>query len=150
MLTLALVPLVAIGLAGDGLHVAAPAAPTTLAGALADADSVEYVRADRAHHTITFGITRAHEAYQLVVTTRDDGTLAALAIRDAGVDPSIELGKLSWLADEMADVDAIARLEIDAAGKVTIVTADDRRIAVVPGRGDGNDAARARWDAAWG
>ena len=142
-MTFALVPLLAAG-----MQVGAPTAPAALAGALADADSVDWVRADRAHHTITFAIDRAGEAYRLVATV-DGGTVTALAIRDAGRGRIHSFGALTWLSDEMADVDAVAHVDVDDRGHVTLVTTDDRRIAVEPGRGDGNDGPRARWAAAW-
>jgi hypothetical protein len=147
-MVIALVPLLAVGLSTEGMRVATPAAAqVALASALADADSIDWVRADRDRHTITFAIDRAGEAYRVVVTMRD-GAVAALAIRDAGRG-SFDAGTLSWLADELKDVDTVARLEVDAAGRVTLVTGDDRRYTIVPGHGDGNDAARARWEAAW-
>src|SRR5258708_36267025 len=118
-MTFALVPLLAAG-----MQVAAPPAPGALAGALADADSVDWVRADRAHHTITFGIDRAGEAYRLVVTT-DGGAVTALAIRDVGRG-SFAIGQLTWLSDEMRDVEAIARVDVDAHGHVTLLTNADR------------------------
>lgn len=147
---MALLPLVSLvaGLAVDGgIRVTAPPdARAQLAGALADADSIDWVRADAAHRTVTFAIDHAGEAYWLVATI-DGGAVRALAIRDAGRG-SLELGALTWLADEMQDVAAIARLDVDGDGHVFLVTDDDRRYAVIPAH-DTNSAVEARWAAAW-
>jgi hypothetical protein len=147
-MTAALIPLLAIATSA-GLRVTKPVvAQARLADAIIDADSIDWVRADRAHHAITIRIDRAGEAYELVATTSSDGAIVALEIRDAGPG-SFAIGRLSWLIDELRDVEAVARLDVDDRGDVTLVTRDDRHYAIVPGRGDGNDAVRARWAAAW-
>jgi hypothetical protein len=144
---LAVLPLIAFALLESELRVAVPhVAQAELAGALADADSVDWVRADRARGTITFAIDRAGEAYRVVATT-NRGEVASVAIRDAGRG-RVETGPLSWLVDELADVASVTRLEVDDGGRVTLVTDDGRRYAVIPGRGT-NDAVEARWAAAW-
>lgn len=124
-----------------------PAAQARLAEAIADADSVDAVRVDRSHHTVTFAIDRAGEAYEIVARVAQDGEVASLTIRDRGL-RHIGLGPMSWLADVMGRTHAVVRLEVGAAGQVTLVTDDGARYLAAPSR-DGNRAVRARWRAAW-
>ena len=119
-----------------------------LAGALADADSVDAVTADRAHHTVTFAIDRAGEAYEIVARIADDGDVEQVTVRDRGLGHP-GLGPLSWLVDAMAESTAVVRLDVNAEGAVTLVTDAGEAYRARPGRGDGNDAVRARWEAMW-
>ena len=137
-----LLPIVATLMTSD-------AAQARLAGALADADSVDSVVADRSHHVITFRIDRAGEAYEIVARTGRHAVVSEITIRDAGRG-SHELGKLSWLADAMRDATAVVRLEVDEAGVVTLVTTDGTRYLALPGHGaTHNDAVEARWGGEW-
>ena len=124
------------------------AAQARLAEALGDADSVDAVRADPAHHTVTFSIDRAGEAYEIVARIRPEGQIVQLAIRDRGRG-QVGLGPLSWLVDVAAQTAAFVRLEVQPDGQVTLVTSDGDLYRAMPGGGDGNDAPRARWAATW-
>ena len=131
-----------------GMVVATPAeAQMTLAGALADADSVDSVRS--VDHAITFEVERAGEAYDLIAKTDGDNVVTSLEIVDVGPG-NRELGAMSWLADAMEDVDAVAQLVVaDDDGAVTVITSDGDRYLAIPA-GTGNDAAvEARWAEAW-
>ena len=130
-----------------GMAVSTPQdAQATLAGALAEADSVDWVRAD--HHAITFGIDRAGEAYTLTATTDDDNAVATLQIVDLGRGGR-ELGPMSWLADAMTGTSAVTQLVVADDGAVTVVTNDGDRYLAIP-TGTGNNAAvEARWAEAW-
>ncbi|HUJ60327.1 MAG TPA: hypothetical protein VLX92_17620 [Kofleriaceae bacterium] len=145
-----LLPLV--WLAADGVLPPAPATPSPqaeLAGALADANSVDWVRADPEHRAVRFGIDRAGEAYEVIATVRADGTLASVTVHDAGRGTT-GLGPLSWLVDVMRETAAVTQLSVDADGEVTLVTDDGLRYLAIPGRdGSHNDAVEARWGAAW-
>ncbi len=136
-------------LIGLGMAVTTPqAAQTTLAGALADADSVDWVRADG--HAITFGIDRAGEAYALSATTNDDDVVTSLKITDLGPAPIRMLGPMSWLADAMADTStAVTELVVGADGAVTVVTGDGDRYLAIPTGAGTNAAVEARWADAW-
>jgi hypothetical protein len=128
---------------------AKPSPQAELADALASADSIDAVRADRARHTVTFAIERGGEAYEIVATTRASGAVVAVTIRARGVG-TVEPGNLTWLADVMKDVAAVTRLSIDEDGAVTVVTSNGMRFMAIPGRGSGGNAAvEARWAAAW-
>jgi len=146
MLT-AMLPVIAFALGANGgaeERVTTPhAAQARLAEALADADAVDWVRAD--DHTFTFAITAKGEAHLLVATTSGQ-RIISLAIRDAGRAPS-EADGLSWLVGEMHDVAAVTRLWV-RDGRVMLATGDGRRYAMLPGHGT-NAAVEARWAAEW-
>lgn len=151
---LVLLPLLAFAMSPDGsasgVVVTTPhAAQARLAEALGDADSIDWVTVDRAHHRVTFAIDRAGEAYEIIATTRPSGTVVSLAIRDLGLG-HVGMGSLSWLADAMQDTAAVSRLLVDEDGAVTLVTSEGARLMAIPGRGSGGNAAvEARWAAAW-
>jgi hypothetical protein len=105
------------------------AAQLRLAEALADADSVDWVRVDRAHRTVTFGIERAGESYEILASEAPDGEVTQVRTADTGRG-SRALGGLSWLADAMHRQSAIRRLEIGDDGAVTVVTGDGTRYVV--------------------
>jgi hypothetical protein len=51
----------------------------------------------------------------------------------------------------MKETVAVARLEVDRDGAVTVVTSDGQKYMAIPGRGSGgsNEAVEARWAAEW-
>lgn len=124
-MTIALLPIFALAAAQ---HTAAQA---RLANALADADSVETVRVDRSHHTVTFAIDRAGEAYDVVARVATDGEVCSLTIHDRGKG-HLGLAPMSWLVDVMAQTHAVVRLEIGPAGRVTLVTEGGQRYLAIP------------------
>ena len=121
-----------------------------LAQTLADADSIDGVSADSKHHLVTFSIDRAGEAYSVLVTTRRNGDVLSIEVRDDGVG-TLEIGGLTWLSDTMRGATGVTRLVSDADGAVTLTTAEGERFMAIPGRGSGgnNSAASARWGAEW-
>ena len=98
--------------------------------------------------TITFGIDRAGEAYAVTATTDDDHVVSKLAITDLGRGTR-ELGKMSWLADAMADTAAVTELVVAEDGAVTVVTGDGDRYLAIPAGAGNNAAVEARWAEAW-
>jgi hypothetical protein len=134
---------------GDVVSASPRAAQARLAGALADADSIDAVAVDRKHHTVTFSIERAGQAYDVIATTRRRGEVIAVAIRAVG-EGTFEIGGLTWLSDTMRSTSAVARLTVDDDGAVTLVTNKGLRYMAIPGRGSGgNDEVEARWAAEW-
>jgi len=143
-----MLPAIAFALgAGGGVaeeRVTTPhAAQARLAEALADADAVDWVRAD--DHTFTFAIDYKGDAVHLVATTSGH-EIVSLAIRNAGR-ATRELDGLSWLTGEMHDVASITRLWV-RDGRVMLATRDGRRYVMLPGHGT-NAAVEARWAAEW-
>jgi len=121
-------------------------AQVKLAETLGNADAIHSVRA--AKNTVTFTITRGDTAYAVIATTKR-GDVIALDIKPIS---SGELGGgLTWLADEMQSITAVTKLVPDEDGAVTIVTSDNRRYQIIPGRGSGggNEAVSARWAGEW-
>jgi hypothetical protein len=152
MLNILPVIALAIGPSGEGLVVSKPAAAqVTLAEALADADSIDWVRTGA--HWVKFGIDRAGEAYEIDATTAKRGLVTRVAIRDLGRGRgrADELGNLSWLADAMLPASAVTRLVVDASGTVTLVTREGDRYQALPGHSGSrsNDAVEGRWAASW-
>jgi len=141
-------PLIAFAL-GAGVpeeRVTTPqAAQARLAEALADADAVDWARANG--NTYTFAIDYKGEALLIVATTRDD-EVVSLAIRHAGR-ASIEEPQdaLSWLVGEMHDAQSVTRLWV-RDGRVMLSTGEGRRYQMRPGHGT-NAAVEARWAAEW-
>jgi hypothetical protein len=134
---------------GDVVSASPRAAQARLAGALADADSIDSVSVDRKHHTITFAIEHAGQAYDVVATTRRHGQVTAVAIYNNGAG-TFEIGGLTWLSDTMRATAAVTRLIVDEEGAVTLVASDGMRYMAIPGRGSGgNNAVEARWAAEW-
>ena len=127
------------------------AAQARLAEALADADSIESVTADRAHHQITFAIERGGEQYAVIVTTARRGVVVGVQTRDVGP-TTADPGSLSWIVDAMQNTPAVTRLLVDEDGAVTLVTSDAQRYMAIPGRGSGgtgNIMVESRWAASW-
>lgn len=114
-----------------------------LAEALADADSIDCVRTDRAGGSVTFGIEHAGEAYEIVASIGPDGDVTAVHTSDAGRGTRA-LGPLSWLADAMSREAAVMRLELDEHGGATVVTDDGARFVVATACGVGDDLLRTR------
>ena len=140
----------------DGAPALVPApgdspAQLRLAEALADADSIDWVRADRTRGTVTFGIEHAGESYEIVVSASPAGDITSVRTADVGRGTRA-LGPLSWLTGAMSRSAAVARIEVGAAGEVTLVTDDGTRFFVVPartGRPGGGDAGRMTSGGAW-
>ncbi|CAN5864103.1 hypothetical protein BH11MYX3_BH11MYX3_02250 [soil metagenome] len=157
----ALLPLIAVGLGftappqGRGEQPVVVTSPRTaqvrLAVTLAEADSIHAIA--RKGTRIVFAIDDDGEAFEVVATTRargaNKGEVIALSITDIG--PAIgQLGDLSWLGSELAEVTAITQLTADDDGSVTITTNDGRAYMALPGRGAGGNAGvEAQWAAAW-
>ncbi|MBA3465496.1 MAG: hypothetical protein H0T46_36525 [Deltaproteobacteria bacterium] len=126
-------------------------AQVRLAVTLAEADAIHAVGIRG--QTIVFAIDREGEAFEVVATLRakgpNKGEVIALSITDVG--PAIgDMGSLSWLGGELADVTAVTVLAVDGDGAVTITTSDGRAYMAIPGRGSGGNAGvEARWAAAW-
>jgi hypothetical protein len=141
-------PLIAFAL-GAGVpeeRVTTPhAAQARLAEALADADSVEWARANG--DVYTFAIDYKGEAFLVVATTRDH-EVVSLAIRHAGrasvEEPQDALG---WVVGEMHDAQTVTRLDV-RDGRVMMSTGEGRRYLMLPGHGT-NAAVEARWAAEW-
>ena len=122
------------------------AAQVRLADALAAADSIDSVRAQR--NTVTFAITRGERRIDLVATTKQ-GRVVQIVERDRGITAD-ELGSLSWLAESMQETIAVTHLSVDEDGAVTLTTDQGVRYMAIPGRGSGGNAAvEARWAAEW-
>ena len=151
MLTTVL-PIVAFALAPGGGssigHAAAVSQSITpqarLAEALADADSIDWVRASG--HTITFAIGHGGEAYRVIVETRGKDIIS-VSIRDAGRGGTRNGGRLGWLISEMQDTAAVTEASVKD-GQVTIATSDGHRYLLLPGRNT-NAGVEARWAAEW-
>lgn len=125
------------------------AAQARLAEALADADSIEGVTVDRAHHVVRFTIARAGAAYEVIATTTKRGVVTSTVTKPIG-NGHFELGNLSWLVDAMQNTTAVIKLTVDDDGAVTLVTDDGTKYMAIPGRGSGgNDVVEARWAAEW-
>jgi len=142
-------PIVAFALApGEGgsstAHAASVSPQIRLAEALADADSIDWVRASG--HTITFAIGHGGEAYRVVVETRGKDIIA-VSVRDAGRGGSRGGGRLGWLIGEMQDTTAVTEASVKD-GQVTIGTSDGHRYLLLPGRNT-NAGVEARWAAEW-
>ncbi len=132
--------------------VAAPeahAAQEQLAAELADADSVDFVRADQVRHEVVFGVQLAGERYEIGASTRDDGEVEKVTSHDRGLGHDA-VGPLSWIADAMHETHAVVQLKVGEDGEVTLITDDGTRYLAIPGRhGNHDDAVEARWAAEW-
>jgi hypothetical protein len=138
---LALLPLVAVSLGSpdDTVVTTSPrSAQVRLADLLADADSIDAVRAHR--QTFTFAIMRGDEPYSVVASTSSEGDVVDVVLRER-VASDLDLGSLSWLADTMKQTIAVTNLDADEDGAVTLTTADGVRYMAIPGRGSGGTAA---------
>ena len=138
--------------AGLAPHLEGRAAQVRLADVLGEADAVTTVIAG--HDGVSFLYVRSGEAYEAVARTRH-GELVTVDIRDAGpslgwdgTDDGVERGGLAWLGDVMKETVAVARLEVDRDGAVTLVTSDGQKYMAIPGRGSGA-SVEARWAAEW-
>jgi hypothetical protein len=139
----------------DPAHFEGREAQVRLADVLGDADGVERVIAK--HHAVAFDYVRGGEAFEALVAT-SHGEVTSLDIADVGpalgrdgIDDGVERGGLTWLGDVMKETVAVARLEVDRDGAVTVVTSDGQKYMAIPGRGSGgsNEAVEARWAAEW-
>ena len=160
---LALLPLVttAAGAAAPPAEVALSraadrAAQVQLAEVLSGAEAIEAVEARGS--VIAFSIIRDHRLVRVVAMTAQRGEVTGLTVESAGLagHAAAERQALSWLAGELADATAITRLTPIDHGGVLLSTSDDRRYLIaLGGRGSldqirtGNEAAAARWGAAW-
>jgi hypothetical protein len=120
-------------------------AQARLAEALADAESVDWVRAHG--QTVTFAIDKAMERFEIDVTS-EKHRIVGVDIRFVGPQPA-QHGELSWLGREMTEINAVRALDVDDDGNVTLTTDDGRNYRVIPDRHDGNTAVEARWAAEW-
>lgn len=124
------------------------AAQVRLADVLGDADAVTTVIAKPG--VVAFEYVRGGEAFEALARTRH-GEVTELELRDVG--PALgwdgaERGGLAWLGDIMKETVAVARLEVDRDGAVTLVTSDGQKYMAIPGRGSGA-SVEARWAAQW-
>lgn len=128
-------------------------AQAELARLLVDADSIESVAVDG--RSIRFVILDRGAGHAIRVRTTKRGLISSLSVMPFAVDVAgNELGALSWLGTELEDTGtrAITRLTVDDDGAVLVTTSEAREYLIIPGRGSGggaNDAASARWAAAW-
>lgn len=120
-------------------------AQVRLADLLADADSIDSVRANK--HEFTFAIERGDTPFEIVATTDLRGVVIEVVARER-IAADVDLGTLSWLADTMKQTTAVTRLAVDEDGAVLLTTSDGMRYIAIPGRGSGgNDEVEARWAA---
>jgi len=135
-----------------------PAAQARLAEVLTEADEIEAMTVAPATEgqplSVTFSVARAGGLMRVIATVARDGTIASLQIGPAGPAHAGQ-ARLTWLAVELADAPAIARLVDAGRDGVLLSTSDGRRYLVSPGSGPrtrprtGNEAVEARWGAAW-
>lgn len=145
---LPILPLIALSIDAYEAAAVPPAknAQVQLADALATADTIDRVSGHGA--TFTFAITRGDHPLEVIATTVD-GEVVRIVERERGFD-TLSLGGLSWLADTMRETVAVARLDVDEDGAVTLTTSDGMRYMAIPGRGSGgNTEVEARWAAEW-
>jgi hypothetical protein len=122
-----------------------------LADMLADADSIDFVRASgsvhASEHTFTFAIERGDTPFDIVATTDRHGVVIDVEAHER-MAADFDLGGLSWLAETMKSTTAVTRLAVDDDGAVLLTTSDGQRFMAIPGRGSGgNDEVEARWAA---
>jgi hypothetical protein len=139
-------------LAVTAMHVQVDRTPQVrLADMLADADSIDSVRASgsvhASEHTFTFAIERGDTPFEIVATTDRHGVVIDVEAHER-MAADFDLGGLSWLAETMKSTTAVTRLAVDDDGAVLLTTSDGQRFMAIPGRGSGgNDEVEARWAA---
>jgi hypothetical protein len=128
------------------------AAQVRLADVLGDADAVTTVIAKSG--VVAFEYVRGGETFEAIARTRH-GEVTDLELRDVGpalgwdgAEDGGERAGLAWLGDIMKETVAVARLEVDRDGAVTLVTSDGQKYMAIPGRGSGA-SVEARWAAEW-
>lgn len=145
------------------------AAQVRLAELIGDADSVHSITVRRAPArprgakgtrtraqaaivtAIEVALDRDTAAYRVVATIDARGEVTSLSI-DRRAPATDELGSLSWLSPEIANATAITRIAVDEDDAITLTTDTGEALMIIPGRGSGgrgNEAAAARWAAAW-
>ncbi len=151
------------------VHPIQPAIETTsprgaqarLAELIGDADAVHSISVRRAKASTSKALAKANAielsldldgtAYRVVAQINARGEVTAITLDERG--PSYgELGSLSWLSPEIANATAIVRIAADEDDAVTLTTDTGEAFMIIPGRGSGgagNEAASARWAAAW-
>jgi hypothetical protein len=139
-------------LAVTAMHVQVDRTPQVrLADMLADADSIDSVRASgsvhASEHKFTFAIERGDTPFDIVATTDRHGVVIDVEAHER-MAADFDLGGLSWLAETMKSTTAVTRLAVDDDGAVLLTTSDGQRFMAIPGRGSGgNDEVEARWAA---
>lgn len=101
--------------------------------------------------TVVFVVSRGAQTFEIAVTTQR-GEVNSIVIRgDRAASIAKASGDISWLADEMASAVAITKVVVDSDGALTLTADDNRRYAIIPGRGSGgaNAAVAARWAGEW-
>ncbi|MFN0253650.1 MAG: hypothetical protein ACKV2T_42675 [Kofleriaceae bacterium] len=103
--------------------------------------------------TIAFEVALDRDAttYRITATVNARGEVIGIAL-DEGGSSFGDVGSLSWLSPAIANANAITRIAVDEDDAVTLTTDAGDAFMIIPGRGSGgagNEAASARWAAAW-
>jgi hypothetical protein len=131
-------------------------AQARLAELVGDADAVHSISVRRATtnakpDAIEVSLDREGMALRIVASINTRGEVTAITVDERGASIG-ELGSLSWLSSEIAAANAITRIVVDEDDAVMLTTDAGDALMIIPGRGSGgagNDAASARWAAAW-
>jgi hypothetical protein len=129
----------------------AKAKATTTTKANAKSKATRTTKPELTTIAIEVALDRDDTAYRVTATVDARGEVIGIAIDERGASLG-EVGSLSWLSPAIANANAITRIAVDEDDAVTLTTDAGEALMIIPGRGSGgagNEAASARWAAAW-